>query len=105
FIAQDADQPQPAEGLLVMSDTMRGAVLGSTQVMFDLVPEDGLDVTSATFQIAPDVEYVLVTGLQPGAEYRVVGAGGFAQTLTADAAGLILIGGAPPGTMRVSVNE
>jgi hypothetical protein len=51
------------------------------------------------------VDYVLVTGLQPGAEYRVAGAGDFAQTLTADDAGLILIGGAPPGNTSVSISE
>jgi hypothetical protein len=103
FVAQDADQPPPPEGILVLGDTMRGAVMGTVQAMFDLTPEDGRDVTEAAFQIAADVTYTLVTGLTPGAEYRVEGAGGFVQTLTADDAGLVLVSGAPPGGIELSI--
>ncbi len=105
FIAQDASDPPPAEGLLVIGDTMRGAVMGSVQVMFDLKPEDDQDVTDARFQIAPNVSYTLVTGLVPDADYTVEGEGRSDTILTADDAGLILIGGALPGTVHLALAE
>ncbi len=80
FVAQDASDPPPSEGLLVLGDTMRGAVLGTVQVMFDLTPEDNQDVTEATFQIGPGVAYALVTGLVPNAAYVIEGEGRSAQT-------------------------
>lgn len=103
FTVQDAAQPAPPEGLLVIGDTVRGAAMGSVQVVFDLMPEDGRDVTSTLFQVGPDVEYTLVTGLQPGAAYQVIGDAGYQQELIADDAGLILISGAPPGGVQVTV--
>jgi len=66
--------------------------------MFDLTPEDGRSVTAATFQIGVGVAHTLLTGLEPGAEYALDGAGDFLQTFIADAAGLILVSDAPPGT-------
>ena len=103
FVAQDASDPPPAEGLQVVSDTMRGAVMGPYQVMFDLTPENGQDVTEARFQIAPNVTYTLVTGLVPDADYTIEGEGRTATTLTADAAGLIVIADAPPGAVHLVI--
>jgi hypothetical protein len=103
FLAQDASAPPPAEGLLVLGDTLRGAAMGSVQVMFDLTPEDGQDVTQAAFQIAPGVQDTLVTGLRPNTDYVLKGEGRTEQALTSDDAGLILIAGAPPGTVKISV--
>jgi hypothetical protein len=103
FVAQDASDPPPPEGLLVLSDTMRGAVMGSVQVMFDLTPEDDQDVTSATFQIAPGVEYTLVTGLVPGATYVLEGEGRTDQTLTTGDSGTLLISNVPAGGVRLSL--
>ncbi|MBN1200528.1 MAG: DUF4962 domain-containing protein [Anaerolineae bacterium] len=103
FIAQNADQPPPSEGMLVLGEGVRGTVRGSWQVMFDDQPGSGADVTDASFQIAPGVESVLITGLVPGAAYTVETDGREAQTLTADDAGLIVITGALPGTARVAL--
>jgi hypothetical protein len=105
FIAQDASDPPPPAGLLVLGDTMRGTAIGKVQVMFDLTPEDEQDVTEATFQIAPGVEYTLVTGLVPGVTYVVEGEGRTAQTFATGDAGTILIPDAPPGGVRVTVQE
>ncbi|MBI5960209.1 MAG: DUF4962 domain-containing protein [Chloroflexi bacterium] len=103
FTAQDASAPPPAEGILIQSDTMRGTALGSVQVMFDLAPENSQDVTTATFQVAPSVQALLITGLRPGATYQFEGEGRTAQTLTASEAGLILISDILPGAIRLSV--
>jgi hypothetical protein len=105
FVAQDASAPPPPEGLLVLGDTMRGAVMGTVQVMFDLTPEDGQDVTSAIFQIGPSVEYALITGLVPGATYVVEGEGRTAQTFATGDSGTLLIPDAPPGGVRLTLQE
>jgi hypothetical protein len=101
FIAQDAADPAPTEGLLVAGDTMRGVVRGTVQVMFDLTPGDEIDVTDATFQIGPTVEYILVTGLMPGAAYRIETVGSATQTLNATEAGMLVISGLPAGAVHV----
>ncbi len=105
FIAQDADQTPPAPGAMVPGDGVRGVVLGTAQVMFDSVPEDGEDLTAAAFQVGIGVTQVLVTGLTPDADYTLQGDAGFTRTQTADDAGLILIEGAPAGTLRVALAE
>lgn len=103
FTAQDASAPAPPEGLLVLADTMRGTAMGTVQAMFDLTPEDDQDVTTATFQVAPGVQTLLVTGLRPNAAYKIEGEGGSSLTLTADDAGLILMENALPGAVKLSV--
>jgi hypothetical protein len=105
FVAQDASDPPPSEGLLVLGDTVRGAAMGSVQAMFDLTPEDDQDITEATFQIAPGVEYTLVTGLVPDAAYLVEGEARTAQTLMSDDAGTLLIANVPPGGVRLTMQE
>jgi hypothetical protein len=105
FVAQDASAPPPPEGLLVLGDTLRGAVMDNVQVMFDLTPEDGQDVTEATFQIGPDVAYTLVTGLVPGTVYVMEGEGRTAQTFMTGDSGTFLIPTVPPGGVRLSVQE
>ncbi len=103
FIAQDASDPPPTEGLLVVGDTVRGAAIESVQIMFDIAPEDGADVTAATFQVAPDIQYMLVTGLVPGADYTARGEGYATQTLTANDAGILLIVNPLPGNVKLSL--
>jgi hypothetical protein len=105
FVAQDASAPPPPEGLLVLGDTLRGAVMGNVQVMFDLTPEDGQDVTEATFQIGPGVAYTLVTGLVPGTTYMLEGEGRTAQTFMIGDSGTLLIPNVPSGGVRLSVQE
>jgi hypothetical protein len=101
FIAQDATQPRPPEGLLVVGDNARGVAMGAVQVVFDPIPEDGADVTEMAFQVAPGVEYTLVTGLIPNGAYAYAAEGSAGGTLTANDAGMILIPNAPPGTVRL----
>jgi hypothetical protein len=103
FVAQDASDPPPAAGLLVLGDTVRGAAMGSVQAMFDLTPEDQRDITDATFQIAPGVTYTLVTGLVPDAAYLVEGEGLTTQTLLSDDAGTLIIANVPPGGVHLTV--
>jgi hypothetical protein len=71
--------------------------------MFDLTPEDGRNITEATFQIAPGVDYTLVTGLVPDAAYLVEGEGRTDQIITSDDAGTLLIANVPPGGVRLTV--
>ncbi len=101
FIAQNASDPPPAEGILVLGDGMRGVIRGNVQVMFDLTPGDATNVTEATFQIGSGVLYTLLTGLEPSGTYQIQGEGSFSQTLTASDAGLILLANVPPGGTRI----
>jgi hypothetical protein len=103
FIAQNASNPPPAPGQLVLGEGMRGVVMGTDQVMFDLLPGDGLDVTEAGFNIGVGVTSVLLTGLQPNTIYRLEAEGRLSQELTADDAGLILVADAVPGAVRLSI--
>lgn len=105
FVAQDASEPRPAEGMLVLGEGMRGALMGSMQVMFDMTPEDDASITETAFQIGPGVENTLVTGLVPETAYRLEGEGRTAQTLTSDATGLLVIAEVPPGAVRLAVVE
>lgn len=103
FTAQDASAPPPSEGFLVPGDSARGVALGSTQVMFDAAPEDGADLAEVSFYVGTDVSTLLVTGLQPDTDYALEGEGRTAQTLTADAAGMIWIEGVQPGAVTLRV--
>ncbi|NLF74715.1 MAG: hypothetical protein GX573_03395 [Chloroflexi bacterium] len=103
FVMQGDMDPPPAEGLLVVGENVRGVVRGAAQVMFDAAPGDGADVTEAAFTVGAGVTYVLVTGLQPGAEYSVQAEGRVNQTLAASEAGLLLIGDLQPGTLRLAL--
>ncbi len=91
FVAQDADQPPPPAGVLIEGDTMRGVALGEAQAMFDAAPEDGADVETAVFQVAPGVETLLLTGLAPQAGYHLSGEGELNATLSTDDAGVIVV--------------
>ncbi|NDJ76133.1 MAG: hypothetical protein GYB65_07730, partial [Chloroflexi bacterium] len=71
--AQNASAPPPTRGILLLTDNMRGVAFGETQIMFDLAPGDDRDITQARFDISPGVEYTLVSGLVPGADYLVTG--------------------------------
>ncbi|MGQ9849992.1 MAG: heparinase II/III domain-containing protein [Aggregatilineaceae bacterium] len=101
FVAQDAADPPPTPGTLVLGEGVRGAALGTAQVMFDAAPEDGADVRQATFEAVPGVTQVLVTGLVPQAQYTVTGAGTLARTETADEAGTLVIVGPLPGLVTL----
>ncbi|MBN1967647.1 MAG: hypothetical protein JW910_23525, partial [Anaerolineae bacterium] len=103
LVAQDANTLPPAEGLLVLGDGMRGVAQGNKQVMFDLTPGDDQDVTQAAFQIAPGVDYTLVTGLRPGTVYLLQTEGNFTQTLDANQAGILVIAGVPSGRVTLTV--
>ena len=105
FVMQGDMDPSPAEGLLVVGENVRGVVRGAAQVMFDAAPGDGADVTEAAFTVGAGVTYVLVTGLQPGAEYSVQAEGRVTQTLAASEAGLLLIGDLQPGALRLALVE
>lgn len=106
FTAQDAEQPRPPDGLLVPPDDgMRGAVLGTVQVMFDATPDDGADIRQTAFAVGPGVQYTLVTGLVPNAAYQLEGEGQTSQTLTANDAGMVVIANVPPGTVRLGLEQ
>ena len=89
----------------MLGEGMRGVVLGDVQAMFDLTPENGISITEAAFQIGPDVQTVLITGLLPSANYRVSAEGNFNQRLTTNDAGLLVVEGMPSGTMRIALAE
>ena len=103
FVAQDADQPPPTDGVLVLGDGVRGTALGPVQVMFDALPEDGRNITATAFQIAPDVQQVVVSGLQPDTTYVVQGEAGVQQSLTTGEAGMLVLSGFPAGAVRLTV--
>lgn len=101
FVVQAADAPPPPESVLVTGAGVRGVALGTVQAMFDTRPEDGTDLAQTSFQIMPGVQYTLLSGLTPDAVYVVQAEGNLTKTLTADAAGTILIADVPPGTVYV----
>lgn len=105
FVMQGDMDPPPAEGLLMTGENVRGVVRGAAQAMFDANPGDGADVTQAAFTVGAGVEYVLVTGLVPGADYVVQAEGQLNQALAASEAGLLLIGDLQPGAMRLTLVE
>lgn len=105
FVMQGDMDPPPSEGLLVVGEGMRGVVRGSAQVMFDVNPGDGADVTQAAFTVGEGVEYVLATGLRPGAAYAIQAEGRLNETLTATDAGLLVIGDLQPGLLRLTAEE
>ena len=105
FVAQDADQPPPPAGVLIEGDTMRGVALGTAQAMFDTTPEDGADVETAVFQVAPGVETLLLTGLTPNADYQLTGEGELNATLSADDAGVIIVPKVQAGVFQLALAE
>jgi len=102
FHAQNAGDPPPAEGVLVPGDQLRGVILGDTQVMFDLTPDDARDVTEGRFQVGTDVQTLLITGLQPDTVYRVTAGGNAGGSYAANAAGMLALVGLPPGMITIS---
>ncbi|NLF75104.1 MAG: DUF4962 domain-containing protein [Chloroflexi bacterium] len=105
LIAQNAEADRPAENLLVLGEGVRGVVRGDVQVMFDLNPGDGADVTAAVFPLSSGVRQMLLTGLRPNAVYRLEAEGSFVQTVQADAAGLLLLNDVPPGEISLGLDE
>jgi hypothetical protein len=105
FVAQDAAAPSPSAGALVLGEGVRGAALGTAQVIFDATPEDGKAITAATFEVMPGVTRLLITGLEPGAAYTVTGAGTLAQTQTASRAGTLVILDLLPGLINLRLTQ
>ncbi len=105
FVAQDADQSPPPSGVLVESDTMRGVAMGTMQAMFDPTPEDGADVKTAVFQVAPGVQTLLLTGLVPEADYQLMGEGELSTTLSSDDAGALVVPSVQAGVFQLMLAE
>ncbi len=105
LVAQDAAAPPPTAGILVLGEGMRGVALGAAQAMFDTTPEDSADVLQTTFEVAPGVTRVLVTGLRPGAGYTVTGAGTLSRQQTASQAGTLLIADPLPGLITLQISQ
>lgn len=104
LVAQDAEMPAPPEGTLVFGEHVRGVAIGTRQVLFAVNAGNGDSLSEAAFPIAPGIEHTLVTGLTPGAIYRVTLEGSATQTLTADAAGMILLANVLPGQVRLALD-
>ena len=103
LVAQAADAPAPPAGTLVLGEQVRGVAFGTRQVLFATDAGDGTSPTEAAFPIAPGIEHTLVTGLQPGASYRITLEGNTTQTLTADAGGMLLLANVLPGQVRLAI--
>ncbi|MCC6801085.1 MAG: hypothetical protein IT325_13295 [Anaerolineae bacterium] len=103
LVAQAADAPAPSEGVLVLGERVRGVALGTRQVLFAVSAGDGASLSEAAFPIAPGIEHTLVTGLLPGASYRVTLEGSATRTLTADAGGMLLLANVLPGQVRLAL--
>jgi len=87
----------------VLGEQVRGVAFGTRQVLFATDAGDGTSPTEAAFPIAPGIEHTLVTGLQPGASYRITLEGNTTQTLTADAGGMLLLANVLPGQVRLAI--
>ncbi|GAB4418733.1 MAG: hypothetical protein Kow00106_14830 [Anaerolineae bacterium] len=103
LVAQDAAAPSPAAGVLVLGEGVRGAALGTAQVMFDATPEDGTDVRQAVFEAVPGVTRVLVSGLVPETPYTITGAGTLIQRQTSNPAGTLVIETSFPGLINLYI--
>ena len=87
----------------VLGERVRGVALGTRQVLFAVSAGDGASLSEAAFPIAPGIEHTLVTGLLPGASYRVTLEGSATRTLTADAGGMLLLANVLPGQVRLAL--
>ena len=103
LVAQPADAPAPPTGTLVLGEGVRGVAMGTRQVLFAIDAGSGTGLTDAVFPIAPGIEHTLVTGLQPGATYRVTLEGSATQEHTADTGGMLLLANVLPGQVSLSL--
>jgi hypothetical protein len=103
FITQDHMAAPPPENVLVTGQGLRGVLSGASQVMFDVDPADGLDVTEAAFPVGEGVTFTVVTGLRPNAEYVIEAEGSLTETQTATDAGLLVLHALSPGEVTLSV--
>ncbi|NDJ84773.1 MAG: hypothetical protein GYB66_02700 [Chloroflexi bacterium] len=104
LIAQDRTAPPPAVATFATGNSMRGAVISTPeitwQVMFD---DDPNDVSAATFMIEPDVQSLLITGLAAETPYRLMWADGRMETLTTHGAGTLVVSAPVPGSLTLEI--
>ncbi len=98
FVAQDTNIPPPAPAIVVTGDSMRGAIVGNWQVMFD---DDPLDISQATFSVG-DVDYLLLTGLTPERSYTLQWANGSSERAFTHGAGTLLLTSPPAGAFVIN---